>query len=107
MLLQELQQQQQQEKCDMIAYAYDQFCQHYQLAYLDYVRFLVGAMWGTVTPNSCNELAEDLNQGMHKRSAVHLAHMVDKADVLLHNFEDTLLKRSEQSQAGDVACGAL
>lgn len=92
-----LQQQLQHHKCDFIAYGYDQFCRHYQLAYLDYVRFLIGAMWGAVTPNSCTELAQDINQGIHKRSAQHLAHMVDKADLLLSRFEEDRLEKEQQT----------
>lgn len=94
MLLHELQHQRQQHKGhDITDYGYDQFCRHYQLAYVDYVRYLIGAMWGSVTPKTCGELAQDLNQGMHKRSAVHLAYMVDKADVLLKKFEEGLLDK--------------
>ena len=94
LLQQELQRQHQ--ETDEPAYTYDQFCRHYQLAYLDYVRFLVGAMWGAVTPGSCNELAQDINQGIHKRSAEHLAHMVDKADLLLSTFEEDWLNTKQQ-----------
>ena len=68
-------------------YSFELLCHHYQLAYLDYVRFLIGAMWGTVTPESCVSLAGDINQGMHKRSGVHLVQMVDKADMVLTQLE--------------------
>ena len=65
-----------------------EFCWHrYQLSFLDYVRFLVGAMWGSVTPATCETLQGDLNQGMHKRCAEHLAHMVSKADNVLQQLE--------------------
>ncbi|KAL3130837.1 hypothetical protein ABBQ38_000172 [Trebouxia sp. C0009 RCD-2024] len=88
-------QQLQHQKHDVPAYSYDQFCRHHQLAYLDYVRFLIGAMWGAVTPESCNELAQDINQGIHKRCAEHLAHMVDKADGLLSKFEEGWLEKRQ------------
>ena len=102
MLQQELQHQLHKEP-GMIAYNYEQFCWHYQVAYLDYVRYLIGAMWGSVTPNSCNQLAlADLNQGMHKRSAIHLAYMVDKGDVLLRKFEEHLLNKHELERQTEV-----
>jgi len=63
------------------------FIQHYQVAYLDYVRFLIGRMWGAVSPESCKGLATALNHGTHKRFAGHLVHMVQKADHLLGQLE--------------------
>ena len=92
MLEQELQHQPHNEP-GISAYRYERFCWHYQVAFLDYVRYLIGAMWGSVTPHSCSQLAQDLNQGMHKRSAIHLAYMVDKGDVLLSKFEEHLLNK--------------
>ncbi|KAL0047335.1 hypothetical protein WJX82_000891 [Trebouxia sp. C0006] len=58
---------QEQHHIDGSIYSFQQFGHHYQMAYLDYIRFLIGAMWGTVTPSTCNALSEDINQGMHKR----------------------------------------
>ena len=81
--------QKQRQQIDLSNYSFDLFCQHYQIAFLDYVRFLIGAMWGAVTPESCATLAQDINQGMHKRSAHHLCHMIDKADLLLSKLEST------------------
>lgn len=78
---------QKQHDIDDSIYSLPQLCHHYQLAYLDYVRFLVGAMWGAVTPNSCVALCEDINHGMHKRSAIHLVYMVEKADMVLRQLE--------------------
>ena len=42
---------------------------HYDTAFLDYVRYVVGAMWGEVTPDTCASFAaqELINHGMHKR----------------------------------------
>lgn len=34
---------------------------------MDYVRFLIGRMWGSVTPGTCRESVNSLNQGTHKR----------------------------------------
>ena len=81
---------QQQHGMDACTYSFDLLSHHYQLAYLDYARFLVGAMWGGVTPQSCMSLDGDINQGMHKRSAVHLVHMVEKADMLLSQLEHSM-----------------
>ena len=96
-----LHQLQEQHHIDGSVYSFQQFGHHYQMAYLDYIRFLIGAMWGTVTPSTCNALAEDINQGMHKRSAKHLVCMVEKADMVLsqleehmHNQSDTMLSLS-------------
>lgn len=53
-----------------------------QVALLDYVRFLVGSMWGACSEASFAEKARDMNQGMHKRSVpLHVA-MVRRAAVL-------------------------
>lgn len=43
----------------------------YDTSYLDYVRYVVGAMWGAVTPDSCASFAAQqlINHGMHKRCA--------------------------------------
>ncbi|KAA6417522.1 MAG: hypothetical protein FRX49_09484 [Trebouxia sp. A1-2] len=57
---------QEQHHIDGSIYSFQQCGHHYQMAYLDYIRFLIGAMWGTVTPSTCDALAEDINQGMHK-----------------------------------------
>ena len=53
-----------------------------QVAFLDYVRFLIGSMWGACTPESFAAKACDLNQGMHKRDAKLHAAMVGKAAAL-------------------------
>ena len=66
------------------------------MAYLDYVRFLIGAMWGTVTPSTCHALAEDINQGMHKRSAKHLVCMVEKADKVLSQLEEHVHNQNDK-----------
>lgn len=69
-------------------YSFAACCHRYQLAFIDYVRFLVGAMWGSVTPATCEGLQGDINQGLHKRSAGHLINMVQKADFILQQLED-------------------
>ena len=84
----------QQHGLDSQVYSFELMSHHYQLAYLDYVRFLIGSMWGNVSPDSCKQLQDDINQGMHKRSAVHLAHMVEKADQVMTQLE-------RQSKSGD------
>lgn len=45
----------------------------------DYCRFLIGSMWGGVTPSSMQAKAGAANQGMHKRSLTHLTWVVRKA----------------------------
>lgn len=77
----------QRSQLDDLPYSFDMCCHRYQLSFLDYVRFLIGAMWGSVTTESCESLHGDINQGMHKRSAGHLAYMVSKADMVLQQLE--------------------
>ena len=86
---------QEQRQIDSSVYSFQQFGHHYQLAYLDYIRFLIGAMWGTVTPSTCNALVEDINQGMHKRSGKHLVYMVEKADMMLSQLEEHMHHQSD------------
>jgi hypothetical protein len=50
-----------------------------QVAFLDYVRFLIGSMWASCTPESFSNRAADINQGMHKRSVPLHVSMVLKA----------------------------
>jgi hypothetical protein len=50
-----------------------------QVAFLDYVRFLIGSMWGACSPKLFAAKAGDMNQGMHKRSNSLHAAMVRKA----------------------------
>jgi hypothetical protein len=54
-----------------------------QVCLLDYVRFLVGSMWGACTPESFVQKAGMLNQGMHKRDIGHHMHMVRRTLSLL------------------------
>lgn len=56
---------------------------HVQVGLLDYVRFLVGSMWGACTPESFVAKAGMLNQGMHKRDEAHHLHMLRRALALL------------------------
>lgn len=51
----------------------------YEVCLLDYVRFLVGSMWGACTPESFVEKAGMLNQGMHKRDVGHHLRMIHNA----------------------------
>eukprot|EP00892_Ulva_mutabilis_P000308 jgi/Ulvmu1/10278/UM060_0080.1 len=57
--------------------------EQYEVAMLDYVRFLVGSMWGACTPASFDAKAGDINQGMHKRDRRHHMRMVRRALRLL------------------------
>ena len=50
-----------------------------QIAFLDYVRFLIGSMWGACDAGSFAAKAADMNQGMHKRSVPLHAAMVRRA----------------------------
>lgn len=50
-----------------------------QVAFLDYVRYLIGAMWSSTTPASFEAKKACINQGMHKRDASHQLHMIHKA----------------------------
>lgn len=86
---------QEQHHIDGSIYSFQQCGHHYQMAYLDYIRFLIGAMWGTVTPSTCDALAEDINQGMHKRSVQHLVCMVEKADMVLSQLEGHMRNQSD------------
>lgn len=54
-----------------------------QIAFLDYVRFLIGSMWGACTPATFEARRGDINQGMHKRDAAHQFAMVTRAAQLL------------------------
>jgi hypothetical protein len=54
-----------------------------QVAFLDYVRYLVGSMWGSCTPATFTARRGDINQGMHKRDAAHQLAMVIRAAQLL------------------------
>ncbi|KAK3241688.1 hypothetical protein CYMTET_48571, partial [Cymbomonas tetramitiformis] len=76
----------------------------YEVATLDYVRFLIGSMWGRTTPASCLANADCINQGMHKRSTAHLIWLVQKADGLLSQLEQRRgLAASELLQAPSLA----
>jgi hypothetical protein len=54
-----------------------------QLVYLDYVRFLIGSMWGSCTPESFQHKARSVNQGVHKRDPHHQWSMVQRAVAIL------------------------
>jgi len=70
-------------------YPWDDFKRDAEFAFLDYVRFLIGSMWGSVTPNSYLKLSDKINQGIHKRNPQHLVAMVRRADELINtHFED-------------------
>ncbi|CAG9467879.1 unnamed protein product [Pedinophyceae sp. YPF-701] len=51
----------------------------YALATLDYVRYLIGGMWGPVTPETCARNVGQGNQGIHKRSAAALSRLVARS----------------------------
>eukprot|EP01025_Chloroclados_australasicus_P038490 TRINITY_DN3966_c0_g1_i6.p1 TRINITY_DN3966_c0_g1~~TRINITY_DN3966_c0_g1_i6.p1 ORF type:complete len:527 (-),score=32.74 TRINITY_DN3966_c0_g1_i6:62-1642(-) len=59
-------------------FTFETFVQWYEIAYLDYVRYLVGSMWGKITPASLTNNQEQINQGMHKRDKKHLFNMITK-----------------------------
>jgi hypothetical protein len=61
-----------------------------QVCFLDYVRFLVGGMWGACTPDSFSAKAHDWNQGMHKRDQMHQLHMIRKATLLIEKYDAML-----------------
>ena len=50
-------------------YSVDVMQRQYDTAFLDYVRYVAGAMWGATTPESCADFASRqlINHGMHKR----------------------------------------
>ena len=51
----------------LTVYTEEQLQTNADVAFLDYTRFLIGSMWGEVSPESCSRMAGDMNQGMHKR----------------------------------------
>jgi len=61
-------------------YEWTDFERHTRAAFLDYVRFLVGSMWGSITPTSYKTLDSKINHSIHKRNPDYLAEMVDQAD---------------------------
>eukprot|EP01024_Parvocaulis_polyphysoides_P056072 TRINITY_DN5841_c0_g3_i1.p1 TRINITY_DN5841_c0_g3~~TRINITY_DN5841_c0_g3_i1.p1 ORF type:complete len:444 (-),score=67.10 TRINITY_DN5841_c0_g3_i1:170-1501(-) len=76
------------------------FLEWYQIAYLDYVRFLVGSMWGNVTETSIAQNCNSINQGMHKRDKSHLLFMIAKTATLMQAYDT---KRSQQQPSLVVA----
>eukprot|EP01026_Neomeris_dumetosa_P069392 TRINITY_DN68607_c0_g2_i1.p1 TRINITY_DN68607_c0_g2~~TRINITY_DN68607_c0_g2_i1.p1 ORF type:complete len:631 (-),score=98.82 TRINITY_DN68607_c0_g2_i1:132-2024(-) len=60
-------------------FTWDTFVEWYQISYMDYVRFLLGSMWGKVTPKTLEKNSNEINQGMHKRDKRHLFNMLKKA----------------------------
>eukprot|EP00210_Caulerpa_lentillifera_P000186 g181.t1 len=64
-------------------YPWDEFKRDAEFAFLDYVRFLIGSMWGSVTPTSYIKLSDKINQGIHKRNPQHLVAMVRRTDELI------------------------
>jgi len=63
------------------------FVQDFEACLADYVRFLMGSMWGSLSPQLLEKQADSLNQGMHKRSLKHLVHVVSSADKALASLE--------------------
>ena len=49
------------------AFNLDNLKSFFVLHHIDYTRFTMGAMWGTVTPATLQQNANAHNQGMHKR----------------------------------------
>ena len=54
---------------------------------IDYTRFTMGAMWGTVTPATLAQNADSHNQGMHKRSRWHLHRQMADANTALGRMD--------------------
>lgn len=75
-----------------INYDWKLYREHSEKAYLDYVRFLMGSMWGNVTPDSHKYLSRASNHGLHKRNPDHLVFMVKKADNILKSLFQKLKK---------------
>lgn len=71
------------------SYTRESFYQQVDLAFLDYIRFLIGSMWGSITPESCAARAKSINQGTHKRFAKHLVGMVSKAANILSQTQSS------------------
>jgi len=63
--------------------AYDRFIEQYEIAFLDYVRYLISTMWGNFSPEKSATFNGQINHGMHKREPQLLAHMVKKAVALV------------------------
>ena len=59
----------------------------FRVALCDYTRFLVGSMWGKVTPSSIEKVRLDRNVGMHKRNLNHLLWLARNSNLYLSEFE--------------------
>ncbi|GMH38625.1 hypothetical protein BSKO_06509 [Bryopsis sp. KO-2023] len=84
------------------AYPKEAFSTHCDFAFLDYVRFLVGTMWGSVTPENCQEKSTSINHGTHKRHPEHLVRMAMKASKLLDTHETALSSRNLTDNGAEV-----
>lgn len=69
------------------SFSKEEFLRYIDLAFVDYVRFLVSSMWGSTTPETCAGKQTSINQGMHKRHPKHMVAMIVKASLVLSKIE--------------------
>ena len=74
-------------------YPWSDFKRHAEIAFLDFVRFSIGSMWGSVTPTSHERMTSTINLGMHRRNPDVLVRMVKKAVTLLSAYTQTQSRR--------------
>ena len=76
---------------------------------IDYTRFTMGAMWGTVTPATLAQNADSHNQGMHKRSRWHLHRQMADANTALGRMDSDSEGLSTQRLVSELlgVCVAL
>ena len=76
------------------AFTLDKLESYFVLHHVDYTRFTMGAMWGTVTPATLQQNANAHNQGLHKRSRWHLQRQMADANVTLTSYIEFHSKRA-------------
>ena len=82
---------------------------HLLMHEIDYTRFTMGAMWGTVTPATLAQNADSHNQGMHKRSRWHLHRQMADTNTALDKMDSGLEGLSTQRLVSELlgVCVAL
>ena len=73
---------------------------HYQLACIDYLRFIMGRFWRSATPESFEKKKSSKNTTLINRNLDSALRFIDKVDVFLKVFEAEKRERAEDKLSG-------
>ena len=71
----------------VVDYPFSLFYKQFQLCYIDFFVYTIVAKWQNMKPQEFKEYQDELKDGLHLRSFVHMKHIIECAELYLNELD--------------------